>query len=356
MYDGSTRIYQFREVGRGDHMNQSMIEDMGIGTVCSHSAMQIFHGARLEGFKTVGLTLSQRKETYESFSNAKPDKFIVMNAFKELLDPEIQQRLLDENIVIIPHGSFVEYVGAKKILDSFNVPLFGNKKSLIWESSREKVNKWMKSAKLIVPEYLAPDKIDKMCIVKKGGAKGGKGFFLVNSENQFYEKLGSNNINDVVIQEYIIGVRYYHHFFHSVVKNRTEFLGVDQRLESNVDGLHRIQEFVDPSYTVTGNSPVVLRESLVPQVIEMGKNVVKASQKLFPPGISGPFCIETICTPELEFFAFEISARIVAGTNLYPHGSQYTCYYFHEPMSTGRRIARELKEAYELNILEKVLS
>ncbi|MHA2247528.1 MAG: formate--phosphoribosylaminoimidazolecarboxamide ligase [Candidatus Hodarchaeales archaeon] len=333
-----------------------MVENTVIGTVCSHSAMQIFHGARLEGFKTVGLTLPQRKEIYQSLPNATPDEFIVMNSFNGLLNPEIQQRLLDENVVIIPHGSFVEYIGAKNILDSFNVPIFGNKKSLIWESSREKVIKWMKSAKLKVPEYLSPDKIDKFCIAKKGGAKGGKGFFLVNSENQLYEKLGSININDLVIQEYIIGVRYYHHFFHSVVKNRTEFLGVDQRLESNVDGLHRIQEYVDPSYNVTGNSPVVLRESLVPKVIEMGKNVVKASQRLFPPGISGPFCIETICTPELEFFAFEISARIVAGTNLYPHGSQYTCYYFHEPMSTGRRIARELKEASELNMLERVLS
>ncbi|MFX0016840.1 MAG: formate--phosphoribosylaminoimidazolecarboxamide ligase [Promethearchaeota archaeon] len=337
-------------------MNQVMAEHMVIGTACSHSAMQIFHGARLEGFKTVGFTLPHRKEIYQSLPNATPDDFIVMNSFNELLDPEIQRRLLDENVVIIPHGSLVEYVGAKNLLDSFKVPIFGNKKSLIWESSREKVIKWMKSAKLKVPEYLSPDKIDKFCIAKKGGAKGGKGFFLVKNEKQLYEKLGSVNINDLVIQEYIIGVRYYHHFFHSVVKNRTEFLGVDQRLESNVDGLHRIQEYVDPSYNVTGNSPVVLRESLVPQVIEMGKNVVKASQKLFPPGISGPFCIETICTPELEFFAFEISARIVAGTNLYPHGSQYTCYYFHEPMSTGRRIARELKEAIELNILEKVLS
>ncbi|MFX0085541.1 MAG: formate--phosphoribosylaminoimidazolecarboxamide ligase [Candidatus Hodarchaeota archaeon] len=330
--------------------------NVGIGTVCSHSALQIFYGAKLEGFKTIGLTLPQRKQTYELFPNSKPDEFVELTSFNRILNTKIQKKLLDEKTIIIPHGSFVEYVGAKNILDSFEVPIFGNKKSLTWESSREKVNKWMKIAKLNVPKYLSPDKIDSLCIVKMGGAKGGKGFFLVKSENEFYNKLGSTSLNDVVIQEYIFGVRYYHHFFHSVVKNRTEFLGVDQRLESNVDGLHRIQESIDPSYTVTGNSPVVLRESLVPQVLEMGRNVVKASQKLFPSGISGPFCIETICTPELEFYAFEISARIVAGTNLYPYGSQYSCYYFDEPMSTGRRIAREIKEARQLNLLEKVVS
>lgn len=331
-------------------------DDLKIGTVCSHSAFQLFHGARSEGFKTIGITLPSRKPTYDLFPLAKPDEFISVNTFKDLLTPKLQKKLIDNSTIIIPHGSFVEYVGAKNILESFNVPVFGNKRSMIWESSRDKVTQWMKHAKLKVPEYKLPDEIDSLCIVKLGGAKGGRGFFLVKNEKEFYEKLGSNKVQDVVIQEYVIGVRYYHHYFHSIIKDRTEFLGVDQRLESNVDGLHRVQEYVEPSYTVTGNAPVVIRESLVPEVVKMGENVVKASQELFSPGISGPFCIETICTPELEFYSFEVSARIVAGTNLYPLGSQYSCFYFNEPMSTGRRIAREIKEAKDCDSLEKVVS
>ncbi|MFX1515406.1 MAG: formate--phosphoribosylaminoimidazolecarboxamide ligase [Promethearchaeota archaeon] len=341
------------------HINSYKRDKIGIGTVCSHSALQIFHGAKQEGFQTLGLTLPNRRQTYESFPIVSPDKYIEMSSFDKIIDSKIQQELIDKNIIVIPHGSFVEYVGAENILEKYNVPIFGNKISLEWESSRKKVDHWMRMADLKVPKYKDPDEIESLCIVKRGGAKGGRGFFLVNNENDFYSKLKQNNIEnveDVIIQEYVVGVRYYHHFFNSILRNRVEFLGVDQRLESNVDGLHRIEEYVEPSYTVTGNSPVILRESLLPQVKKMGDNVVKASKELFPPGIIGPFCIETICTPDLEFYAFEISARIVAGTNLYPNGSQYSCYYFEEPMSTGRRIAREIKEAIQNNIIEKVVS
>ncbi|MFX0183963.1 MAG: formate--phosphoribosylaminoimidazolecarboxamide ligase [Candidatus Hodarchaeota archaeon] len=329
---------------------------IGIATVCSHSALQIFHGAKQEGFPTFGLTLPYLKQTYESFPLANPDKYFEISSFDKMIDKKIQQELIDQNTIIIPHGSFVEYVGADDLLKKFHVPIFGNKLSLEWESSRTKVDTWMRLADLKVPEYRTPDEIDSLCIVKMGGAKGGKGFYLAHDKKEFYDKLKSKNVEDIVIQEYVVGVRYYHHFFNSVLRNRVEFLGTDQRLESNVDGLHRIREYVEPSYTVTGNAPVILRESLLPQVMKMGENVVKASKELFPPGITGPFCVETICTPDLEFFAFEISARIVAGTNLYPNGSQYSCYYFEEPMSTGRRIAREIKEAIQNDAIEKVVS
>ncbi|MEM4528536.1 MAG: DUF1297 domain-containing protein [Desulfurococcaceae archaeon] len=46
----------------------------------------------------------------------------------------------------------------------------------------------------------------------------------------------------------------------------------------------------------------------------------------------------------------------MAGTNLYIDGSPYSYLYWNEPMSTGRRIARELKMAIEKNILHKVLT
>jgi 5-formaminoimidazole-4-carboxamide-1-(beta)-D-ribofuranosyl 5'-monophosphate synthetase len=52
---------------------------------------------------------------------------------------------------------------------------------------------------------------------------------------------------------------------------------------------------------------------------------------------------------------FEISARIVAGTNPYVDGSPYTALKYKEPMSTGRRIAREIKTAIKQNRLKEVL-
>ncbi|RLF90434.1 5-formaminoimidazole-4-carboxamide-1-(beta)-D-ribofuranosyl 5'-monophosphate synthetase, partial [Thermococci archaeon] len=70
----------------------------------------------------------------------------------------------------------------------------------------------------------------------------------------------------------------------------------------------------------------------------------------------GPFCLEGVFTPEMEFVVFEISARIVAGTNPFVHGSPYTWLKYDEPMSTGRRIAREISEAIEIGRIEEVVT
>ena len=43
------------------------LENVKIGTICSHSALQIFHGARQEGFKTLGICVEDRKSVYKAF-------------------------------------------------------------------------------------------------------------------------------------------------------------------------------------------------------------------------------------------------------------------------------------------------
>ena len=83
---------------------------------------------------------------------------------------------------------------------------------------------------------------------------------------------------------------------------------------------------------------------------------MKRSKKIAPPGLFGPFCLETVLTPDEDIKVFEISARIVAGTNPYTHGSPYTWLRYNEPMSTGRRIAREIRTAIEQDRLKEVLA
>jgi 5-formaminoimidazole-4-carboxamide-1-(beta)-D-ribofuranosyl 5'-monophosphate synthetase len=58
----------------------------------------------------------------------------------------------------------------------------------------------------------------------------------------------------------------------------------------------------------------------------------------------------------MEFVVFEVSARIVAGTNPFVHGSPYTWLRYDFPMSTGRRIAMELRQALNEDRLDEVLS
>lgn len=323
-----------------------------IATICSHSALQIFHGAKLEGLETIGICTPDRREFYNSMPRARPDEFIMVNSFKEILEEEIQERLKDNNAVIIPHGSFVAYVGAENLIEDFKVPLFGSKESLKWEADRKKEREWLKAADINVPEiYKNPEEIDSRVIVKYDGAKGGKGFFTASSKQEFDSKIDENK--DYMIQEFVDGNRYYPHYFYSILDDELEILGLDRRDEANIDEIHR-SNAAEPSFVVVGNKPLAVRESLLPKLYEVGKRLVEVSQEKFPPGIFGPFCIEGIIRDNLEFVAFEISGRIVAGTNLYPNGSPYTYYYYNKPMSTGRRIALEIKKAWKTGQLDKV--
>jgi len=185
------------------------------------------------------------------------------------------------------------------------------------------------------------------------------------------------DIMSITIQDYIPGSRYYHHFFFSPLSNNgwkiysddkllggATLMGIDRRDETNIDDLHRtglnpseLKELgIIPSYSVAGNMPLIARESQLPKIFELVDKAIKASVKLFSPGIIGPFCIETIFTPEMRYIIFEASCRIVAGTNLYPAGSPYAIYAFGDAaISTGRRIAQEIKTAVKSNQLEKVI-
>ena len=160
----------------------------------------------------------------------------------------------------------------------------------------------------------------------------------------------------------MVGTPLYIHYFYSPLDKELEIMSLDRRYETNVDSIGRIGAKdqmdlqIETSYNIVGNLPVVVRESLLPKMFDMGEAVVKESQKLEPRGLFGPFCLEAIVTPDLEFYVFEISARIVAGTNPYINGSPYTDLRYQEPMSTGRRVAREIKKAIAADRLREVLS
>lgn len=349
--------------------------DLAIGVLCSHSALQLVHGAKREGFRTLGICLRERERAYKSFPLAKPDEFLILDDFSEILEPEHQGRMREENTIVLPHGSFVEYVGPRNLMEEFRVPMFGNRASLEWEGDREKQREWLEKAGVKAPKlFKRPSEIDERVFVKFAGAKGGRGFFIANSQEDFEEKLekrikdgkiSEEDAEGVSVQEFVPGIRYYPHYFYSLIDDRgaevsegaIELLGMDRRIEP-IDESYRGLPDVPPEffdYTVTGNEPLAIREKLLVDLIEMATDVVEISRELFPPGMVGPFCLETIYHPERGFTVFEISGRIVAGTNLYPEGSPYSPYFFDEPMSTGRRIAREVKEGSRKGRLDEII-
>jgi 5-formaminoimidazole-4-carboxamide-1-(beta)-D-ribofuranosyl 5'-monophosphate synthetase len=211
--------------------------------------------------------------------------------------------------------------------------------------------------------FTEQDVIDRPVIVKSYGAAGGVGYFIAHNQTDFQEKLKKFTSKDFIVQEYIIGVPMYLHFFYSPLTGQNELLSIDRRYESNVDSLGRLplkhQEQIDivPSFVVVGNSPLVIRESLMPEAYAMADRLIESGKRMIDKkGLFGPFCLETIITQDQKFYAVEVSCRIVAGTNLFIDSSPYASLIYDEPMSTGRRIAREIKLAIEQDRLAEVLN
>ena len=335
-----------------------------VATLCSHSSLQIFHGAKSLGFPTLGISVGPPPKFYDAFPRARPDRFLSVPRAKDL--PSAADQLRAEGAVLIPHGSFVEYVGTDAFA-SLDVPVFGNRAVLAWESDRRKEREWLDSAGVPMPRrYEDASEVDGPVIVKYYGAKGGKGFFLAKNRRALDDFTPTG---PYVIQEYVLGTRYYMHFFYSPLSDRgyrvghgsLELLGMDRRDEANIDELYKLgaqeellRAGIRPTFVVTGNVPVVLRESLLPRAFDVAAKVVERSIELFG-GMVGPFCVEGIMTEELRFKVFEISTRIVAGTNLFISGSPYSDLI--EPgLSTGRRIAREIQQARAEDRLAEILS
>lgn len=328
-----------------------------IATLGSHSALQILKGAHDEGFKTLLICTSERLSLYKRFKFI--DKIIEIKSYSEF--PKIEKELIRENVILIPHGSFVAYLGMDENRN-MKVPYYGNKKVLDIESDRMKQRGWMEKAGIPMPRrFKKGSEIDAPVMVKSFGAAGGHGYFFAKNKTEFAQKIKKFKEKRYIIQEYIIGVPLYIHYFYSPLTGILEILSIDKRYESNVDSLGRIPSHnqkglsIEPSFVVVGNSPLVLRESLLAEAFEMGERVIAASKKLIPGGMWGPFCLETIITPEQEFAIMEISCRIVAGTNLFINGSPYAALYWDKDVSTGRRIAMEIKEAINSNQLSKIL-
>ena len=300
-----------------------------------------------------------RHKTIDNYFNAKLNLLVRQTKNQHAILPV---DLKDKIPALEPHVYYVTELGLDQN-KQMKVPYFGNKLVLDWEENRKMQRLWMEEAQVKVPHrFRRGDKIDRPVIVKSYGAAGGKGYFVARNQKELDEKLKTFEEARFIVQEYVIGVPVYFHFFYSPLTEKIEVMSVDKRYETNVDSLGRIPAKnqkgldIEPSFEVVANIPMAVRESLLADAMSMADRVINVSQKLMPPkGLFGPFCLETIVTSKEEIFVIEISARIVAGTNCFIDGSPYSYLLYDEPMSTGRRIAREIKNAVKQNKLKEVL-
>ena len=236
-----------------------------IATTSSHSALyNIIPGAIEEGLEVYAVCFDRDWELWSQY----PDFLDQINVIrvKDYNDSKATVKAfnsLEKDAVIIPHGSFVRYLSVTE-LKQLKHPIFGGVKILGYEGDRNRNSRILSSSGIKTPKVFSnAEEIDRPVMVKLHGAEGGKGYFIANNEAEFQKKSKGKKID--FIQEYISGVSVYAHYFSSPIEKRCELLGFDRRLESNANSQYLVSTD-EPSFTVIGNIPIVVRESLVPDL------------------------------------------------------------------------------------------
>ena len=365
-----------------------------VGMTASHSALDICDGAIEEGFPTVAYCKEGREKTYAKYFRSERnasgrvrrgmvDKAIVMPSFDGVLDPAMQQRMRDRNVVYIPNRSFTSYCNIDAIENDFHVPMFGSRNMLRMEERTEDQDYYwiLDKAGLPYPEKIDdPQDIDCLVIVKLHHAqkKLERGFFTCASYEEYVEKsqtllkegiIDQESLDGARIERYVIGPVFNLNFFHSPLADRDEsleLLGVDWRFESSLDGHVRLpapQQMTMPAHqqipemTVVGHNTATIRESLLETAFEVGEKFIDAAPEHYDPGVIGPFCLQTCIDKDRNYAIYDVAPRLGGGTNVHVNvGHPYGNALWRKPMSSGRRIAMELRRAAEQDRLLEVLT
>lgn len=323
---------------------------LAVATIASHTALQILRGAKRYGFRTIAVAgRPEAAEFYRQFPFIDEVWAADFRDFKKTAE-----RLAAENAVLVPHGSYVEYVGWRQALEA-PVPTLGCRGLIEVEADQHKKMALLERAGIPIPRtYKSPEEVEGPVIVKLFGAKGGRGYFFARDRAQLAARLRAM-ADPYIIQEYVFGVPAYYHYFASPIYGRVEVFGADIRYETNVDG--RTFGLVEPTWVVVGNLPLVLRESLLPTIWRYGQQFARAVEEELGCTMAGPYSLESIIKDNMSIVVFEFSGRIVAGTNIYMgYGSPYSVLYFDRPMDMGERIAHEIRRAADAGRLDKIVS
>ncbi len=369
-------------------------DNVKIGLVGSHSALDVCDGAIEEGFRTHLVCQAGRERTYTEYFRAKRDPSgnllrgivddaVVYSRFDEVLQPENQQYLRDNSILFVPNRSFTSYCSIDAIENDFAVPMIGSRNLLRSEErGGEEDYYWLlEKAGLPYPERIDdPEDIDELVMVKLPHAvkKLERGFFTASDYNEYLEKSKSLIRQGVItedalsaarIERYVVGPVFNLDFFYSPIEDtmsKTELIGIDWRFETSLDGHVRLpapqqmtlaEHQMVPEYTVCGHNSATLRESLLEDAFELAEKYVKATQKHYSPGIIGPFCLQTCVDKDLNFHIYDVAPRIGGGTNVHVSvGHPYGNALWRRNMSTGRRLAMEVRRAVDAGRVAEIVT
>jgi 5-formaminoimidazole-4-carboxamide-1-(beta)-D-ribofuranosyl 5'-monophosphate synthetase len=346
-----------------------------IGVLGSHSALEMGHGAKQEGFEVVVVCQKGREKTYTKHYKSLFDHVLLLDKFADLIEEENQAKLRQLNTIFVPNRSFSVYVGYDNIEQKLAVPLMGNRYMLRSEERNVPRNQYylLREAGLKLPKiFNSPEEIDRLVIVKVPERKRSieRAFFYASSSEEYKKRseerirkkiIDRKDLEEAIIEEYIVGAKFNANYFWSPITDEIDLLGFDRRIQTNLDGVldlpadEQLEAKISTQNVEIGHMGATMRESQLEKILKAGEKFVETCKKRYPPGIIGLFALQGAMTKDLEFFIFDVSPRIPGCPCVEPT-SPYMKYKYGMEVGPGRRVAMEIKAAVAENKLEMIVT
>jgi 5-formaminoimidazole-4-carboxamide-1-(beta)-D-ribofuranosyl 5'-monophosphate synthetase len=350
-------------------------ENIHVGVLGSHSALEIASGARQEGLQTVVVCQRGREKTYTKYYKGIFDHIVMLDKFHDIVKPETVRELNSLQTVFVPNRSFSVYAGYENIEQKFAVPMLGNRYMLRTEERGTPRNQlWLlQQASIMTPKtFKSPDEIDRLAIVKVAERERAieRAFFYASSPEEYRKKaserlkkgiITEEALKQAIIEEYVIGAKFNANFFWSPLTDELDLLGFDKRVQTDLDGVLDLpaQEQLElniPTQNIEiGHMGVTMRESQLEMIFDAGERFVEACKREYPPGMVGLFALQGAVTKDLKFYVFDVSPR-VPGCPCVEPTSPYMKYKYGFEVGPGRRVAMEIKRALKAGKLADVVT
>lgn len=369
-------------------------KNITIASLGGHSALDVCHGAKKHGFKTLVVAQKGREQTYAKYYKTREgighydsrgciDEVMVVDKFSDILKPEVQAELQKRNTIFVANRYFwVYFDDFNKVEKEFLVPLYGTREMLKLEERNVEYNQYwiLKEAGIRTPKiYEHPDKIDRLVIVKVHEKERGyeRAFFFASSPENYKarseEMIASGHITrealeQALIEEYVLGAQVNFNYFYSIMNHELELMGTDTRRQTNLDGFLRLpadqqlevlKHLGQPRMIETGHIACTTKESILEKAFDLGEKFVKMCKSDLVPGVGmiGPFALQGAVVAEdgkEDIVIFDVSMRVPGspGTRFTPTSG----YLFGESISYGERIAIEIRQAMKEKRLPEILT
>ncbi len=332
------------------------LKNLTIASLGGHSALDVCHGAKKDGFKTLVIAQKGREKTYDKYYKTRPwhglagsagngekgcvDDVLVVDKFSDILKPKIQADLRARNTVFIHNRYFwVYFKDFAAVENDFKVPIYGNR-SLVKLEERDHPNnqyELLKKAGIRIPkivrkgksrmsqneignsldEYFASNRGALIVKAPEATRSYERAFFKVTRTTEYFEigkkmiaegTITQEGLDNAVIEEFVLGAQINFNYFYSVLNNELELMGTDTRRQTNLDGFLRLDAYeqqelrshgIKPSMVETGHIAVTVKESLLEKAFAAGEKFIATLKKealpasgAAAPGMIGPFALQ----------------------------------------------------------------